>query len=199
MPVNVGTAQGRRVKSGRVEVVSLAEQEEGFEAAVWGRDGQSEIYDEVWELLKGVDFASEKTGGAWTGGSGQPEIREHRTGWLYGYSHRYSRNGDDDAVPVMTTTEEPATRETITGGSSAPPARQAPLHFKSTPLGQVNKPDVTGEALRAVWRQSRTNAEKSRWWRTTSPETKEDETTREAATGGEDKPPRGKSSTQTPP
>ncbi|KAJ7252248.1 hypothetical protein C8J57DRAFT_1665076 [Mycena rebaudengoi] len=51
--------------------------------------------------------------------------------------------------------------------------------------GQVNKPNVTGEALRAVWRQSRTNAEKSRWWRTTSPETKEDETTREAATGGE--------------
>ncbi|KAJ7202744.1 hypothetical protein C8J57DRAFT_1675000, partial [Mycena rebaudengoi] len=104
-------------------------------------------------------------------------------------SHPDSRNGDDDAVPVMTMTKRPAMRETITGGSSAPPARQALLHSKSTPLGQVNKPDVTGETLRAVWRQSRTNAEKSRWWRTTAPEPNEDENTREAATGGEDTPP----------
>ncbi|KAJ7243666.1 hypothetical protein C8J57DRAFT_1243266 [Mycena rebaudengoi] len=82
-----------------------------------------------------------------------------------------------------------ATRETITGGSSAPPARQALILSQYTPSGQVNKPDAAGETLRVVWRQSQTKAETSRWWRTTPSESKDDEITQEAATGGEDTPP----------
>ncbi|KAJ7292180.1 hypothetical protein C8J57DRAFT_1212584 [Mycena rebaudengoi] len=99
----------------------------------------------------------------------------------------------------MTMMRRTAMRETITGGSSAPPARQAPFPLQHTSLEQDNKLDVTGNALRAVWRQSQTDAEKRRWWRTAPLESKNNEITREADTGGKDTPPRGKFPTQIPP
>ncbi|KAJ7279717.1 hypothetical protein C8J57DRAFT_1221366 [Mycena rebaudengoi] len=67
----------------------------------------------------------------------------------------------------MLMTAGPATCATITGGSSAPPTRQAPSPAPHKPAEEIDQPEFAGQQLTTHRRG--TSSDQSEWWRAVSP------------------------------
>ncbi|KAJ7436178.1 hypothetical protein FB451DRAFT_1379095 [Mycena latifolia] len=140
------------------------------------------------------------SGGAWTMLLGKPLLE------VFGAWHGYEEDvillrgergeivrvanthvgSQGKASPVMTMMVA-ATRATISGGSRAPPARQAPPIADSAAVERIDQPGPTD--VSAPEAGNEVSARTSNWWRAGGPRMASIMATRETIMGGDDAPP----------
>jgi hypothetical protein len=149
------------------------------------RQGEFEVFPSggAWVVLFGKPLLGDF--GAWHGYEEDVIMLrdENRTVRVENAQPRGTQTDTNNADPLIMMMAGPASRETITGGSSAPPVRQAPSPAPCTPVEQTDQPEITGQQLREHWRHK--NSDRG-WWR--MPPSGAD-TTQEEAMGGRNTPP----------
>ncbi|KAJ7126666.1 hypothetical protein C8R46DRAFT_1237350 [Mycena filopes] len=148
------------------------------------RHGQFEVFPSggAWTVLFGKPLLEDF--GAWHGYEEDVIVLrdEGRTVRVHNKRLRDHGPNANNAALLMTMRAGPATRATITGGSSAPPARQAPFPAPSTSVEQVDQQEFPQPSPPT----DRDAASDSDWWRAPSPVL---DRMRKDAAGGRDTPP----------